>query len=432
MNQHRRKYRPGSRIPGTSYTATRFLGSGAMGAVYEVVHAELDKIFVMKVLHHDLTMLADPVLRMRSECRLLARIEHPNIVKVTDAGMIEEKVPFFVMERLEGETLGQCMAQEMSWGVQDVVLLAIELLNGLAAAHAKGIVHRDIKPSNIFITRDSRVKILDFGIAKSMGVNAIVTAKGITLGTPRYMAPEQAIGESADARADLYALGIVMHELLAGEHPFAHAMTPVEMLIAQAGWRAPRLPLTRLEGVADLGLIVAKLLTKDRNARPASATVVRDWLSTISQSLLARGVQSRFRTGEPVAAERDASRRAARRSSVDVHPRRGLFRWSSQRTNAAPVVRTMASRRFRHAWAWAGLVALLAAAGTAYLQLRNSRSPSNERDRVANGNSEHASPSTSSPPSAIIEPSFPFELWHIEACRRQPYNAALRDYRPCY
>lgn len=286
MNQQRRRFEPGTTISGTNYKIIRFIGSGAMGAVYEVLHRELDKVFVIKVLHQDLVEQDDPVRRLRCEWRLLARLDHPNIVSVIDAGMTREKVPFFVMERLEGETLLSRINREPRWPVSDAVCLAMELLDALVAAHSIGIVHRDIKPSNIFLAHKGGVKLIDFGIAKMFGTNATVTARGVTLGTPRYMAPEQACGKVADFRSDLYALGVILFEIIAGEHPFVNAQTPVEMLIAQAGWEAPALPSDRLGVTKELVALVAKLLSKNPANRPSSAVSVRESVRRISSEVM--------------------------------------------------------------------------------------------------------------------------------------------------
>jgi serine/threonine protein kinase len=283
MNSRRRKFKPGSTISGTQYKVVRYVGAGAMGAVYEVLHCELDKSFVMKVLHQDLMDHDDPVRRLRREWRLLARLEHPNIVSVTDAGMTREGIPYFVMERLEGETLLSRMNREPRWPVPQAIQLAMDILHGLVAAHAIGIVHRDIKPSNIFLTPKDVVKLLDFGIAKMSGMNATLTAKGVTLGTPRYMSPEQACGKCVDFRSDLYALGVILYEILAGEHPFAQALTPVEMLIAQAGWDAPALVPFDSHGQGEvLSRLVAQLLCKDPRARPSSTLAVLECMRQIS------------------------------------------------------------------------------------------------------------------------------------------------------
>ena len=262
MSQRRRKFRPGSVISGTNYRVLRFLGSGAMGAVYEVMHGQLDKIFVIKVLHHDLVEHEDPVRRLQVECQLLGRLQHPNIVSVTDAGMTQDGIPYFVMERLEGETLYSRMSREPRWTTSEVVQLALQVLDGLVAAHDIGIVHRDIKPSNIFLSQNSGAKLLDFGIAKMFGTNATVTARGVTLGTPRYMSPEQASGNIAGFQSDLYALGIILYELIAGSHPFEQAQTPAEMLIAQAVWEAPLLAIDKVARAKDLVALIARLLSK--------------------------------------------------------------------------------------------------------------------------------------------------------------------------
>ncbi len=289
MSQCRRRYRPGSKLSGTSYRVVRFIGSGAMGAVYEVHHEELGKNFVIKALHQDLVQHDEPVRRLRSEWRALARLEHPNIVAVTDAGVTLDGIPYFVMECLSGETLLSRMNREIRWPVIRVVAFALDLLDGIAAAHAIGIVHRDIKPPNIFLPKKGGVKLLDFGIAKAFGRSATVTVKGVTLGTPRYMAPEQAIGDEADTRSDLYAVGVILFELIAGRHPFAQAQTPVEMLIAHANWKAPPLPRDTVGLPPKLATIVANLLSKDPNERPTTALIVRERLQNLSTNLVSPG-----------------------------------------------------------------------------------------------------------------------------------------------
>lgn len=316
MSQRRRKFRPGSVISGTNYRVLRFLGSGAMGAVYEVMHGHLDKIFVIKVLHHDLVELEDPVRRLRRECRLLGRLQHPNIVSVTDAGMTQDGIPYFVMERLEGETLYSRMGREPRWSTREAVHLALQVLDGLVAAQEMGVVHRDIKPSNIFMSQDSGVKLLDFGIAKMFGSNATVTARGVTLGTPRYMSPEQASGNVAVFQSDLYALGIILYELIAGCHPFEQAQTPAEMLIAQAAWEAPLLPIDRVGRAKDLVALVARLLSKKPADRPSSAVSVRDCLRKIAMQL----------ADAPVGIERSSSTKLPN-AWQRLGRRRGSLRW---------------------------------------------------------------------------------------------------------
>ena len=319
MSQRRRKFRPGSVIAGTNYRVLRFLGSGAMGAVYEVVHGRLDKPFVIKVLHHDLADHDDPVRRLCVECRLLGRLQHPNIVTVTDAGMTHDGLPYFVMERLQGETLYSRMCREPRWAVPDVIRLAIQVLDGLVAAHHMGIIHRDIKPSNIFLSQDAGIKLLDFGIAKMFGTSATVTAKGVTLGTPRYMSPEQASGNVAGFRSDLYALGIIVYELIVGSHPFQNAQTPAEMLIAQATWEAPLLPTDIAGRAKDLGPLVAKLLAKNPATRPASAAAVRECMQRIAWQL----------ANAPITRERSNRVRPAKRAKSPQRAgrQRSLSRW---------------------------------------------------------------------------------------------------------
>jgi serine/threonine protein kinase len=183
------------------------------------------------------------------------------------------------------------------------VQLALDLLEGLVEAHSKGIVHRDIKPSNIFLSQKFGAKLLDFGIAKLLSSSAAITAKGVTLGTPRYMAPEQACGRTADCRSDLYALGVILFELVAGEHPFAQAQTPVEMLIAQAGWEPPALFIGDSSHNDEFVALINSLLSKDPKDRPPTAVAARDYVRGLLSKLelSGSGVEySPLRTNESV------------------------------------------------------------------------------------------------------------------------------------
>jgi len=278
----------GQPVPGTRYRVLDLVGVGGMGSVYEVEHIELGKRFVLKALLSDLAMREDLVIRLRNEWRALGRLEHPNIVAVTDAGTTSGNVPYFVMERLEGETLAQRLKRVRRLSPADTLRIANGLLEGLAAAHEIGVVHRDIKPPNIFLSAGNRPKILDFGVAKIADAGNAITARGVAVGTPRYMSPEQASGERVDGRSDLYAVGLILHEMLAGAGPFDDARDANEMLLAHLGRVPPNLATAGLGVSAELGDLVARLLAKEPSARPPNARAAAAMVRAAERSYGAR------------------------------------------------------------------------------------------------------------------------------------------------
>ncbi|MBK7586807.1 MAG: protein kinase [Myxococcales bacterium] len=270
-----REFADGQIVPGTRYRVLGHLGSGGMGSVYLVEHTELGKSFVLKALFRELAGRKDLVGRLRQEWRALARLNHANIVNVTDAGTSDNGVPFYVMERVEGETLADLLRREHALGIPRAIGLTIAVLEGLAAAHEIGIVHRDVKPPNIFVVAGGGVRLLDFGIAKLADQSAeVITARGVAIGTPRYMSPEQAKGRSVDARADLYAVGLVLYEAIAGAGPFDDARDANELLLSHLTKPVPPLSNFHRGVSAQLDDIVSSLLAKDPSARPSSAKQV--------------------------------------------------------------------------------------------------------------------------------------------------------------
>jgi hypothetical protein len=265
-------FSPGALIVGTRYRVVRPIGEGGMGWLFDVEHVELGKRFVLKVLRPECARRSDLVARLRNEWRALGRLQHPNIVAATDAGDTADQIPFFVMERLEGEPLSRRLRREGRLSIPVALEIAACILEGLAAAHEIGIVHRDIKPPNVFLVRGGGVKLLDFGVAKFDNPAAqVVTAHGVAIGTPRYMSPEQANGAKVDGRADLYATGLILFELVTGQSPFEDARDTTDLIVAHLAREAPRLA-SLLPGVSpELDRIVAGLLAKDPRARPSNA-----------------------------------------------------------------------------------------------------------------------------------------------------------------
>jgi serine/threonine protein kinase len=194
-----------------------------MGEVFEVEHELLGTRRALKVLAKQFTNRQDLTERLRVEARALARLSHPNLVEVYDLGTAKDGRVFFAMELLAGATLRQMLRGRGPMSVQLAVRLMGQVLDGLYAAHCAGLLHRDVKPENVFVCRNGTVKLLDFGVAKAIDASTTdvqLTGAGMTVGTPRYMAPEQAEGRQVDARADVYAAGLVLWELLVGRPAF--------------------------------------------------------------------------------------------------------------------------------------------------------------------------------------------------------------------
>jgi serine/threonine protein kinase len=242
-----------------------------MGSVYIVEHIELGRRYVLKSLLRTLASRHDLIARMRNEWRALGKLRHPNIVDVINAGATPDGVPYYVMELLSGETVRDRLARQGKFPSDQAVRIAQATLLGLAAAHQIGVVHRDVKPANVFLTRDGGVKVLDFGIAQVRLQGAPkITAQGLAIGTPRYMSPEQASGEKADARSDVYAVGLLLYEMIAGEGPFDDLSDITQQMLAHLH-RPPR-PLRQWADLPEgLEELVGRALAKHPDDRPKSA-----------------------------------------------------------------------------------------------------------------------------------------------------------------
>jgi len=212
---------------GERYRVGALIGVGGMGAVYEAEREDLAQMRVaIKILHPSVGARADLVMRFRREAETIAALDHPNIVRILDFQAPKGEPAFLVMERLHGEHLGETLEKEGLFSAERAAFVASQVLSALSAAHAANVVHRDLKPDNVFLITMSGlrdiVKLLDFGVAKLMNARESekLTQTGSVVGTPAYMAPEQARGANVDHRSDLYAVGCMMYETLAGKPPF--------------------------------------------------------------------------------------------------------------------------------------------------------------------------------------------------------------------
>ncbi|HMY18630.1 MAG TPA: serine/threonine-protein kinase [Polyangium sp.] len=331
--------RPGETIPGTRWKVVKLLGQGGVGEVFEVVHELLGRKAAFKVLHAHNVLRRGLAERTLQEGRLLGSLHHPNIVEALDMGVLADGRPYVVLELLDGRDFRAEVKRLGVLSVPAALALVSQVLNGLSALHEVNIVHRDIKLENLFLCADGHVEILDLGAAMRMGDDAGERAP--SLGTPRTMAPEQYEGKPVDARADLYAVGIVLYELLTGRGPFDD-VSGVEALRFAHCERTPAAP-----------------------SRMAQQTIPPE-IDALVLRALAKAPRDRFISARAMAAEVEALRveqrplvetRALSASILNVTSR--WFAQSSEWISGSPIRRVFFSRM---GVACIALLALLVAA----------------------------------------------------------------------
>ncbi len=289
--------------PGTKlgpYEIAGPVGAGGMGEVYRARDTRLQRDVAVKLLPAALAGDAAALRRLEQEARTLAALNHPSLLTIFDTGALPDGAPYLVCELLEGETL-RARLQQGPLPVRQALGFGAEVAQGLAAAHGKGIVHRDLKPENLFCTADGRIKILDFGLAKlteaasaeagTLAGSAGGTAAGLVLGTVGYMAPEQARGQAADARSDIFALGAVLYEMLSGRRAFA-GDSAADVISAILREEPAELELANPALAAPLERIVRHCLEKAPARRFQSADDLAFALDSVTQSRSTTSLQA--------------------------------------------------------------------------------------------------------------------------------------------
>jgi serine/threonine-protein kinase len=268
------------------------IGTGGMGAVYKALQPEMNRMVAVKILHAKLKDRKDLVSRFRREARAMSHLAHPNTVKVMMYGELDQGELYIVMEYLEGKNLNQIVRRQGPLGVERAIPILIQVCGALQEAHELGIIHRDLKPENIFLTNSAGLtdfaKVLDFGLAKVTERelrpgSIMLTQEGMVFGTPEFMSPEQAQGQTLDRRSDLYSLAIILYEALTGKLPF-DARTSMEYI--QLHVTKPPMHIDqRVPGKAfppGLGDVLNKALAKNPDDRYPTAADFADALRPYS------------------------------------------------------------------------------------------------------------------------------------------------------
>ncbi len=342
------------------------IGSGGMGAVYKAEQPEMRRFVAIKILHSRYLSRKDLVTRFKREARAMSHLSHPNTARVFLYGQLEDGACYFVMEYLEGRNLAQTVRREGPMEPMRAINVMIQACGALEEAHRAGIVHRDLKPENIFLTSQGGIddfpKLLDFGLAKvserqMRPGSLILTQEGMVFGTPEFMSPEQARGETLDGRSDLYSLGVILYELLTGKLPF-DANQPMEYI--QRHIKETPIPLSERapdrEFPPGLEDVLMRTLAKKPEDRFASAAEFANALKMVARGQVMTGAMRAISMSAP---PNEAS------AAAPTEPRSSA---SAASTDPAPApVPSVAPPKTP--WLILGLGALLAAIGVGALVL---------------------------------------------------------------
>ena len=293
------------------YQLARVVGSGGMATIYAAIDLRLDRQVAVKIMHSHLAQDEQFVSRFIREAKAAASLSHPNIVAVLDQGWNQGGAPcvFIVMELIEGATLRDYLIEQGSLSPERALSIITPVASALAAAHKLGIVHRDIKPENILVSKEGRIKIADFGLARGALLGNTMTAESsVILGSVSYLSPEQVQRGVADARSDIYSLGIVLFEILTGQKPY-QGEDPVQVAIKHVNERVPA-PSTLKPGLSiEIDQLVLSATDIDPDKRPRDAVVMLEKLRELSEKLDPRKRQLSLELDLPPLAIKEVGKR---------------------------------------------------------------------------------------------------------------------------
>ena len=350
----------------------RQVGNGGMASIYEALDTRLDRKVAVKIMHPHLAQDEQFVERFIREAKAAASLSHPNIVAVQDQGWNQSGTPavFIVMEMVEGHTLREYLHEQGRLSYQDAIRFLLPVLSALAAAHKQGIVHRDIKPENILVSKEGRIKIADFGLAKGPLLGATMTAESsVILGSVSYLSPEQVQRGVADSRSDVYAVGITAFELFTGKKPFDGA-EPIQIAYMHVNERVPRVSSIISSIPAELDDLIHRATAADPDERPRDAGEFHALLSAINSRLNPKENQLSLELDIPikpmrVAPEKKSLRKRIKEATVQLPAvEKSLPPVVERETTAQVAKRKKVSKRVRrNRYIAAGLAVALGISG---------------------------------------------------------------------
>ncbi len=302
------------------YQLIRHMASGGMATIYEGLDTRLDRKVAVKIMHPHLAQDEQFVERFIREAKASAALSHPNIVSVQDQGWNQNGTPavFLVMELVEGHTLREYLNEQGALSVASGIQFLLPVLSALSAAHKLGIVHRDIKPDNVLISKEGRIKIADFGLAKGPLLGTTMTAESsIVLGSVSYLSPEQVQRGIADARSDVYSAAITAFEIFTGEKPYA-GEEPIQIAYMHVNERVPLMSTKRSGIPPELDQLIYRATNSDPDARPRDASEFHQSLTLIAQALDPNQKQLSLELDIPIAPMRPASKKPNRREKARI------------------------------------------------------------------------------------------------------------------